>query len=56
MAIGPKLDQLGRLLMPEEELKKFRVCGKNTLRPQNFNTFLKKGDGHKQLTKSNKKY
>lgn len=56
MPIGPKLDPFGRPPIPVEELNKFRVSREHTLKPQRFESFLRKGDGHKHLIKINKKY
>lgn len=52
LSIGPKMDQFGRLPIPEE-LNKFRISRENNKKPEKFKTYLKKGDGLRKLQKKN---
>lgn len=52
MSVGPKIDQFGRLPIPED-LNKFRTCTDKKL--NKIRVYLRKGDGLRKTEKLSKK-
>lgn len=54
MSIGPKIDQFGRLPIPED-LNKFRISRVTNQKSKKIGAYLKKGDDLQKFKKVNKR-